>query len=96
MKRINRCNKVKLLSAARCCAKAIIDVAAVKFWFGAVKFVEKLLRDEADKKVSITRSHFMGPSYVNLGANDEGLTLETSAPPFYITLGWYSLLYQFV
>ena len=59
MKRINRCNEVvKLLSAARCCAKAIIDVAAVKFRFGAVEFVEKLLFDEADKKVSITWSHF--------------------------------------
>ena len=59
MKRINGCNEiVKLLSAARCCAKAIIDVAAVKFRFSAVEFVEKLLFDEADKKVSITRSHF--------------------------------------
>ena len=38
MKRINRCNEVvKLLSAARCCAKAIVDVAAVKFRFGAVE-----------------------------------------------------------
>ena len=59
MKRINRCNEVvKLLSAARCCAKAIIDVAVVKFRFDALKFVEKLLFDEADKKVGITRSHF--------------------------------------
>ena len=57
MKRINRCDEIAL-SAARCCAKAIIDVAAVKFRFGAVKFVEKLLFDEADKKISITRSHF--------------------------------------
>ena len=58
MKRINRCNEVvKFLSAARCCAKAVVDVAAVEFRFSAVKFVEKLLFDEADKKVSITRSH---------------------------------------
>ena len=63
MKRINRCNEVvKLLSAARCCAKAIVDVAAVEFRFSAVKFVEKLLFDEADKKVSITRSHFSAHS----------------------------------
>ena len=68
MKRINRCNEVvKLFSAARCCAKAIVDVAAVKFRFGAVEFVEKLLLDEADKKVSITRSHFGAHSdFVNL------------------------------
>ena len=40
MKRINRCNEVvKLLSAARCCAKAIVDVAAVEFRFSAVEFV---------------------------------------------------------
>ena len=59
MKRINRCNEVvKLLSAARCCAKAIVDVAAVEFRFSAVEFVEKLLFDEANKTVSITRSHF--------------------------------------
>ena len=58
MKRINRCNEVvKLLSAARCCAKAVVDVAAVEFRFSAVKFVEKLLFDEADKKVSITRGY---------------------------------------
>ena len=63
MKRINRCNEVvKLLSAARCCAKAIVDAAAVEFWFSAVEFVEKLLFDEADKKVSITRSHFSAHS----------------------------------
>ena len=63
MKRINRCNEVvKLLSAARCCAKAIIDVAAVKFRFGAVEFVDKLLFDQADKKVSMTRSHFSAHS----------------------------------
>ena len=70
MKRINRCNEVvKLLSVARCCAKAIIDVAAVKFRFGVVKFVQKLLFDayEADKNISITRSHFSAHSYsVNL------------------------------
>ena len=30
------------MSATRCCAKAIIDVAAVKFRFGGVTFVEKL------------------------------------------------------
>ena len=59
MKRVNRCNEVvKLLSAARSCAKAIVDVAAVDFRFSAVEFVEKLLFDEADKKVSITGSHF--------------------------------------
>ena len=63
MKRINRCNEVvKFLSAARCCAKAVVDVAAVEFRFSAVKFVEKLLFDEADKKVSITRSHFSAHS----------------------------------
>ena len=63
MKRINRCNKVvKLLSAARCCAKAIVDVRAVEFRFSAVEFVEKLLFDEADKKVSITGSHFSAHS----------------------------------
>ena len=45
---------VKLLSSARSCAKVIIDVAAVKFRYSAVKFVEKLLFDEAEKKVSIT------------------------------------------
>ena len=55
MNRINRCDEiVKLLSVTRCCDNAIIDVAAVKFRFGAVK----LLFDEADKKVAITRSHF--------------------------------------
>ena len=59
MKRINRRDEiVKLLSAARCCAKAIIDAAVVKFQFRAVKFVENLLFDEAGNKVSITRSHF--------------------------------------
>ena len=53
MKRINRCDEiVKLLSAARCCAKAIIDVVSVKFRFGAVKFVEKLLM--LDETVSTT------------------------------------------
>ena len=63
MKRINRCNEVvKLLSAASCRAKAIIHVAAVEFRFGAVQFVEKLLFDEADKKVSITTSHFSAHS----------------------------------
>ena len=65
MKRIDRCNineVVKLLSAARCCAKAIVDVAAVEFRFSAVEFVEKLLFDEADKKFSITRSHFSAHS----------------------------------
>ena len=31
-------------------------------FFSAVKFVEKLLFDEADKKVSITRSHFSAHS----------------------------------
>ena len=45
------------MSAARCCAKEIVDVAAVEFRFGAVEFIEKLLFDEADKKVSITGSH---------------------------------------
>ena len=50
------------MSAARCCAKAIVDVAAVEFRFSAVEFVEKLLFDEADKKVSITRSHFSAHS----------------------------------
>ena len=41
MKRINRCNEVvKFLSAARCCAKAVVDVAAVEFRFSAVKFVK--------------------------------------------------------
>ena len=61
MKRINRCDEiVKLLFATRSvnCAKAIIDVTAIKFRFGAVKFVDKLLLDEASKKVSITRPHF--------------------------------------
>ena len=59
MKRINRCNEVvKLLSAARCCAKAIVDVAAEEFRFSVVEFIEKFLFDEVDKKVSITRSHF--------------------------------------
>ena len=54
MKRINRCNEVvKLLFAAGCCAEAIVDVAAVEFRFSAVEFVEKLLFDEADKKVPI-------------------------------------------
>ena len=62
MKETNRCDEiVKLLFAARCSAKAIIDVTAVKlkFRFSAVKFVEilifkffKLLFDEAHKKVS--------------------------------------------
>ena len=53
MKRINRCNEVvKLLSDARCRTKAIIDVAAVEFRFGAVEFVEKLLFDEADKRLA--------------------------------------------
>ena len=62
MKRINRCDEiVKLLSATRFCAKASIDIAAVKFRFGAVKFVEKLLLDEADKEVSITRSSYYRP-----------------------------------
>ena len=42
--------------------KAIIDVAAVKFRFCAVEFVEKILFDEAEKKVSITRSHFSAHS----------------------------------
>ena len=52
MKRINRYNEVvKFLSAARCRAKTIIDIAAVEFRFGVVEFVEKLLFDEADKKV---------------------------------------------
>ena len=63
MKRINRCNEVvKLLSAPRCCAKAIVDVVAVEFRFSAIEFVEKLLFDEADKKVNITRSHFSAHS----------------------------------
>ena len=63
MKIIDRCNEVvKLLSAARCRAKAIIDVAAVEFRFGAVEFVEKFLFDEADRKVTITRSHFSAHS----------------------------------
>ena len=64
MKRINRCNEVvKLLSAARCtwrqsnhrCSGGRVPV-------GAVEFVEKFLFDEADKKVSITRSHFSAHS----------------------------------
>ena len=66
MKRINRCNEVvNLLSAARCRAKAIVDVAAVEFRFSAAEIVEKLLLDEADKKVSITiltRYHFSAHS----------------------------------
>ena len=41
---------------------AIVDVAAVEFRFSAVEFVEKLSFDEADKKVSITRSHFSAHS----------------------------------
>ena len=49
------------MCAARCCAKAIVDVAAVEFRFSAVEFVEKLLFDEADKKVCITRSYFSAP-----------------------------------
>ena len=53
MKRINRCNEVvKLLSAARYCAKAIVDVAAVEFRFSAIEFVEKLLFDEAAKRLA--------------------------------------------
>ena len=44
--------------AKRCCAKTVIDVVAVKFRFGAVI----LLLDEADEKVSITRSHFSAHS----------------------------------
>ena len=63
MKRINRCNGVvKLLSAATCCAKAIVDAAAAEFRFSAVEFLEKLLFDEANKKVSISRSHFSAHS----------------------------------
>ena len=38
------------------------DVAAAEFRFSAVEFLEKLLFDEADKKVSITRSHFSAHS----------------------------------
>ena len=63
MKRINRCDEiVKLLSAARCCARANIDIAAIKLRFGGVKLFEKLLFREADKKVSITRSYFSAHS----------------------------------
>ena len=63
MKRINHCDEiVTLLSAARCCIKAIINVAAKQFWFSNIKFVTKLLFNEADKKVSITRSHFSAHS----------------------------------
>ena len=50
------------MSAARCCAKAIVDVAAVEFRFSAVEFLEILLFDEADKRVSITRCHFSAHS----------------------------------
>ena len=44
MKRINRCNEVvKLLSAAKCCAKAIVDVAAVEFRFSLQKLLPRCL-----------------------------------------------------
>ena len=39
-----------------------VDVAAAEFRFSAVEFVETLLFDEANKKVSITRSHFSAHS----------------------------------
>ena len=42
--------------------QATVDVAAVEFRFGAVEIVKKLLFDEADKKVSINRSHFSAHS----------------------------------
>ena len=78
MKKINRWNEVvKLLSAARCCAKAIIDVAAVKFRFGAVEFVEKLLFDEVVRQSSHSDS-------VNLFLIDtrerKAVKCETSSP----------------
>ena len=86
MKRINRCNEVvKLLSAARCCAKAIVDVATVEFRFSAVECVEKLLFHEADKKISITRFHLSGHSdSVNLlviviREKEKQLSLRTSS-----------------
>ena len=45
MKRSNRCDEiVKFLSATKCYVEAMIDVAAVKFRFSAVKFVENLMQ----------------------------------------------------
>ena len=41
----------------------MVDVAAVEFRFSAVEFVEKLLFNEADKQVCITRSHFSAHSH---------------------------------
>ena len=39
-------------------ANTIADVAAVKFRFGAIKLVEKLIFDVTYEKIGVARSHF--------------------------------------
>ena len=49
---------IKLFSAIDEVANAIVDVAAVKFRFGAIKVVEKLIFDVTYEKIGVARSHF--------------------------------------
>ena len=47
-----------LVSARWSSANTVVDVAAVKFRFGAIKLVEKLIFDVTYEKIGVARSHF--------------------------------------
>ena len=49
---------IKFFSARWSSANAIVDVAAVRFRFGAIKLVEKLIFDVTYEKIGVARSHF--------------------------------------
>ena len=48
---------IEFFSAGWNSAKAVVDVAAVKFRFGAIKLVEKLVFDVTYEKIGVDRSH---------------------------------------
>ena len=49
---------IKFFSAGWSSATTIIDVAAVKFRFGPIKLLEKLIFDVTYEKIGVARSHF--------------------------------------
>ena len=64
MKRIDWSYKlIEFLSARWNCADAVVNVATVEFWFGAVIFIEKLVLYVAHEKIGVAGSHVCAHSY---------------------------------
>ena len=85
MKRIDSGYKlIEVLSDRRGSAETVVNVATVKFRFGAVVSIEKLVFNVAYEKISVAGSHFSthGPAidlFKIIAAKEKQLNVNTSS-----------------